>query len=92
LKAAAIFPMRLNQTSIAKAERPLAAAIVLRVIGRMVATVADVGGVPVAAGAIVDAVGAADGLVVAGGIVADAADRAEEDTRTSLPRICTDKT
>jgi hypothetical protein len=84
--------MRLNQTSIAKAERLLAAAIVLRVIGRMAETEADVVGVPVAAGATVDAVGAADGLVVAGGIVADAADRAGEDTRTSLPRICTDKT
>ena len=35
---------------------------------------------------------AAATAVVAGGIVADAADRAGEDTRTSLPRICTDKT
>jgi len=94
LRAAAISPTRLSQTSTAKADlRRSAAAIVLMEIGRRMAeTEVDAVDVRAAAGGIVDAAGAVVGLVaVADGIAADAAGRAGEDTRNFLPRICTDQ-
>ena len=83
---------RTNRTSIAMGRHCTWAEATGRVVIALQAEIAA--GVvegPVAAVVIGDAAGAVDVPAVAGAIVAAAADRAAEDTRNLLPRICTNQ-
>ena len=92
MKAAATSPKKrkLSRISTATAQFLWAEATVRMEIVHTAEIVVDAADVPAAADVIEDAAGVVEGPVAAGAIE-DAAGRAGEDTRASLPRICTDR-